>query len=64
MAKKGKKKDVLVVGSKVREYIKSNGTMCSGDLVEALSEEVYTVLDRALRRTNDNGRKTIRSYDL
>jgi len=62
VAKKGK--DVLVVGSKVKAYIKSKKMMCSGDLVEGLSNTVYESIDAALDRTKSNKRSTVRSHDL
>lgn len=63
--KKGKKQqDVLVVGSKVKAYIKSKKMMCSGDLISGLSSCVYECIDSALERTKANKRSTIRPHDL
>ena len=64
MAKKSKNRDSLIVASKVREYIKSENLMTSGELLEALSEAVYGVLDKAMGRTRDNKRSTVRAHDL
>ena len=64
-AKKRKaSRDTLVVGSKVKAYIKSSGFKCSGDLIEALSNEVHTTLDAALSRCDGNKRATVRPVDL
>ena len=63
-AKKKAKKDVLVVGSKVKAYIRSKKMMCAGDLVEGLSEKVYSCIDEALTRTKNNKRSTVRPHDL
>lgn len=63
-AKKKGKKEVLVVGSKVKAYIKSKKLMCSGDLMEGLSEKVYNCIDEALTRTKNNKRSTVRTHDL
>lgn len=66
MAKKkaGKKREALVVGSKVKAYIRSKGGMTSGELLEALSDSVYCLLDKALSRAKENGRSTVRARDL
>jgi hypothetical protein len=63
-AKKKAKKEVLVVGSKVKAYIKSKKLMCSGDLVEGLSAKVYNTIDDAIVRTKNNKRATVRPHDL
>lgn len=57
-------RDVLVVGSKIREYIKSKDCNTASDTVGALSERVYSLLDDAINRTNANGRKTVSAKDL
>ena len=59
-----KKRDTLVVGSKVKAYIKANGGKCSGELVGALSDEVHDLLDRAIARCVANRRSTVRPADL
>ncbi|MBI4616120.1 MAG: hypothetical protein HY720_21060 [Planctomycetes bacterium] len=65
MAKKAAgKRDSLVVGSKVREYIRKNKLMTSGELLEALSNKMYCVLDCAMERTKGNKRSTVRAHDL
>ena len=50
-AKKASKKEVLVVASKVKAYVKSKGMMSSSDAVAALNCEVYKLLDAAIERT-------------
>ena len=56
--------DALVVKSKVGDYIKGKGMMCASDTSEALSRQVSTVLDAAIKRCKENGRKTVKPYDL
>lgn len=56
--------DVLVVGSKVKEAVKKSKMNSSGDLIPALSSEVERLLKRAVKRCQDNGRKTVRACDL
>jgi len=58
------KKENLVVGSKVKAYIKKKKLMSSGELVEHLSERVYSMLDEAMERTKANKRSTVRPQDL
>ncbi|MHC4666586.1 MAG: hypothetical protein ACYS9T_11640 [Planctomycetota bacterium] len=55
MAKKASKKEVLVVASKVKAYIKSKGMMTSC---------VYAILDAAAKRTKANRRSTVKPQDL
>lgn len=65
MAKGMKKgKDVLVVGTKVKEYVKANKMMAAGDLVVALSEEVYALIDKAIKRCQANKRSIVSPKDL
>ncbi len=64
----GKKKKapraMLIVQSKVKEYIKSHEMMCSSELLDAVNEHVHEALDAAVSRAKDNGRKTARPYDV
>lgn len=65
--KKAKKKvarETLVVGSKVKAYIKGQGFKCSGNLIEALSAHVHDALDAAMARCDANKRSTVRPADL
>ncbi|MCE7736171.1 MAG: DUF1931 domain-containing protein [Candidatus Heimdallarchaeota archaeon] len=70
MAKKKAKKakssgEILVVQSKVREYLKGQGDYNIGsDLVGAVSGRVEEVLQSAAKRAKDNGRKTIQARDV
>ena len=41
----------LVIGSKIKAYIKTKGLMCSGDLAESVSNLVREALDKAAERT-------------
>lgn len=69
-AKKVVKKDreVLVVASKVKEYIKSKGgsdkILVAGDFAVALSEAVYVLIDKAVQRAKDNKRSTVQPKDV
>ena len=62
--KKKAARETLCVGSKVKNYIRSNGMKCSGDLIEALSIEIHAALDSAITRCQGNKRSTVRPVDL
>jgi hypothetical protein len=62
--KKGASKEILVVGSKMKDVVKAAGCMSSGDLIEAVSARVHTLLADAAMRAKGNGRSTVRPYDL
>ena len=66
MAKKKKaaKKEVLVVASKVKAYIKSKKMMTSSDAIGTLSDNVRDILDAAMKRTKANRRSTVKPHDL
>ena len=59
-----KKKEVLVVASKVKAYVKSKKMMTSADSVAAISNQVYAILDAAIKRTKANRRSTVKPQDL
>ena len=59
-----KKRESLIVASKVKAYIKSKNMMTSSDSLEALSEKVYGLLDAAAIRTKANRRSTVKAQDL
>ena len=73
MAKKAAKKtakkaatarEQLVVGSKVKAYIKSKGNKTSSDVIDALNDKVHCLLDAAVGRAGANKRTTLRGADL
>ena len=67
MAKKKKatkKRESLIVASKVKAYIKSKKMMTSSESLGALSDKVYCILDCAIARTKGNRRSTVKAQDL
>ncbi len=56
--------DTMVVVSKVKEYVKSKGLQTSETAVEALSNAVRELLDKAIERAKDNGRQTVKNRDI
>ena len=58
-----KKKEILLVGTKVKAYIKSKKMMSSSDLLVALNDEVYRLIDNAIARCKANKRATVSAKD-
>ncbi|MBN2590664.1 MAG: hypothetical protein JXA96_12445 [Sedimentisphaerales bacterium] len=59
-----KKKEPLIVASKVKAYIKSKKMMTSSETLEPISDKVYEILDAAIARTKANRRSTVKPQDL
>ena len=57
-------KETLVVGSKVKDFIKDAELRSDGDLIDALSGRVEEILKIAMQRCKENGRSTVRPCDL
>ena len=57
-------KEVLVVASKVKAYIKSKQMKTSSDAITALSDKVCVILDDAVARAKANRRCTVKPQDL
>ncbi len=63
-AKKNGSRDILIVGSKMKDVVKKHGCMSSGELIEAVSAKVHELLAAAAQRAKTNGRATVRPHDL
>jgi len=59
-----KKKEALIVASKIKGYIKSKKMMTSSDALGAINDRVYCMLDSAIARTKANRRSTVKPQDL
>lgn len=59
-----KEKEVLVVMSKVKDYVKGKGLQTSETAIGSLSDAVYELLDKAIERAKDNGRSTVKDRDI
>ena len=57
-------KETLIVGTKVKNYIKSKDVMSSSDVLDALNDAVYCALEKAIARAKANGRKTVQGKDV
>jgi len=56
--------DILIVRSKIGDYVKSKNMQMGSDTYDALSTKVQASIDDAIKRCTDNGRKTLKPYDL
>ena len=59
-----KPREIVVVGSKVKEVVREAGLRSDGELVQALNEKVLRLLRQAIKRAKANKRGTVRPYDL
>ena len=58
-------KDVLVVASKLKKYIKErSGMSCSADSLEALSDMIRMHANDAIDRARSDGRRTVKGRDF
>ena len=58
-------KEVLVVASKVKAYIKNKAGMnCSASVIESLSDKVRAVCDEAIENARTGKRKTVQDKDI
>lgn len=58
-------KDVLVVVSKLKNYIRErSGMNTAGNAAPALSDLIRTLCDQAIERARKDGRKTIKDRDF
>jgi histone H3/H4 len=63
-SKEGIMADVLVVVSKVKAYLKGKGCNTSGEAIDEISKRMQMILDMAAKRTEANGRKTVKAQDI
>ena len=58
-------KDVLIVASKLKKYIRDrSGMSCSADVLEALSDMVRFHANDAIDKARADGRKTVKGRDF
>jgi hypothetical protein len=58
-------RDVLVVASKLKSYVRLRSGMNTSDTVlEVLSDRLRTLCDQAIRRAAEAGRKTVLDRDF
>lgn len=61
---KQKKRESLIVASKVKAYIRDKKMMTASDCLDALNERLYSILDAAVGRAKANRRSTVRPQDV
>lgn len=58
-------KEVLIVASKLKNYIRSrSGMNTSGAVIEALSDRIRVLCDQAIENAKSAGRKTVMDRDF
>ena len=58
-------RDVLIIASRLKEYIQARGDMnTSAGVMEVLSEQVRRVCDKAIDHARNEGRKTVLERDF
>ena len=58
-------KEVLVVASKLKNYIRSHAGMnTSGAVIEVISDRVRQLCDQAIENAKRDGRKTVMDRDF
>ncbi len=62
---KAQETDVLIVASRLKEYVDRRGGMnTSAEVLQALSDIVRFETDRAIERAREDGRKTVKGRDF
>ncbi len=56
--------DMMIVRSKIGDYVKSKNMQMGSDTYNALNASVQCMIDEAVKRCSDNGRKTLKPHDL
>lgn len=59
-----KEKEMLLIGTKTKDAIKSEGLNVSGDALDKLNEIVHDLVKHAQERCVSNGRKTVKGTDF
>jgi histone H3/H4 len=58
-------KEILVVASKLRKYVKdAAGMNTAGNVAEVLSDKIRQLTDAAIERAKSDGRKTLKDRDF
>lgn len=57
-------REILVVQSKVKEFVKGKGCQTSETALEALSDAIREILSKAIERAKANNRATVKDRDI
>jgi histone H3/H4 len=63
-ARSSKPKEIVVVGSKVKDVVRNAGLLSDDRLVQALSNDVRQLVAKAAMRAARNRRKTLKFHDI
>lgn len=63
-APKAAAKEVLLIASKVRAEVKDADCNFAGDALDGLNAYVHWLVQQAVARAKQNGRKTVRAHDF
>ena len=64
-AAEGDSQEVLVVASKIKNYIRTSSSMnTSANVMEALSRKIRKLCDQAIEHAKQDGRKTVMDRDF
>lgn len=61
---KSKKNEMLLVGSKTKDALRTKGCNVSGDALDYLNNVVHWFVEQGAKRAKANGRKTVRGHDF
>jgi histone H3/H4 len=65
MSEEGESKEILVVASKIKNYIRGKSEMnTSGKVMEALTDKLRGLCDQAIENARREGRKTVMDRDF
>jgi len=56
--------DMLLVGSKTKDALRSQDVNVAGDALDALNGLVHWYCEQAAKRAKANGRKTVKGHDF
>ena len=59
-----KQHEMLLVGSKTKDALRSKGCNIASDALEGLNMWVHWLIEQAASRAHLNGRKTVRPHDF
>ena len=58
-------KEVMVIASKIKAYIKSSGDLkCSATVMDVLSDKIRTMCNEAIEKAKAAKRKTVQDKDF
>lgn len=65
MSEKDAPREVLVVASKLKNYIRArSGMNTAGNVMDALSDRIREMVDTAIENARSDGRKTVKDRDF